>query len=90
MLVASVLFSVCGVFDSVYAAGNRISPPQNGYIDDIYYTPSDAHREANEVKPKYKNGMKEIIFIDDSIPPEQNDTIHPVENVEQTFESIEK
>lgn len=45
------------------------------YIDDIYFTPSDAHREATAPKPKYKDGMKEIIFIEDSVPHNTSDTL---------------
>lgn len=47
------------------------------YIDDIYFTPSDAHREATAPKPKYKDGMKEIIFIEDSVPQNTSDTLKP-------------
>ncbi len=49
------------------------------YIDDIYYSKSDAHREAFEPKPRYKDGAKEIIFIEDTIPQQTTDTVQPIE-----------
>lgn len=73
--MVSVFLSVRYNRNAVCIAANVALPPQGEYIDDIYYTPTDAHREANELKPHYKKGMKEIIFIDDTVSSELQDTI---------------
>ncbi len=53
------------------------------YIDDIYYSPSMDTRKSSEPQPNYKNGMKEIIFIEDdstqsadTVSQSQPDSLH--------------
>lgn len=59
------------------------------YIDDIYYNKSDAQRDAAAPQPRYKNGAKEIIFIEDSIPQQNTDTVQPVEpNKQASVKSV--
>ena len=53
------------------------------YIDDIYYSPTTKHsiqsrnKQSDSVQPRYKDGAKEIIFIEDSVPSSKHDTIEP-------------
>ncbi len=65
------------------------------YVDDVYFSRKDAHREATEPKPVYKNGIKEIVFIDepmaiDSSSVQHNDTISNAARVKAEKSKAEK
>ena len=49
-----------------------IGQNQNTFLDDIYFKPSDANKiqktQVNKQKPSYKNGAKEIVFIERESP----------------------
>jgi len=49
-----------------------IGQNQNTFLDDIYFKPSDANKiqkiQVNKQKSSYKNGVKEIVFIERESP----------------------
>jgi len=51
---------------------NGIGQNQNALLDDIYFKPSDAYKAqkttVNKQKPNYKNGAKEIIYLERNTP----------------------
>ncbi|HET7732803.1 MAG TPA: hypothetical protein VFK73_03110, partial [Paludibacter sp.] len=55
-----------------------ISQNQNTSLDDVYFKPGDATQikktQVNKQKPTYKNGAKEIVYIEREIPTVSSDT----------------
>ncbi len=47
------------------------------FVDDIYYTPSVAIQRPSDqpIKPTYDKRVREIVFIEDTVPTQGNDTV---------------
>ncbi|MEI7504737.1 MAG: hypothetical protein WCJ61_15775, partial [Paludibacter sp.] len=70
-----------------------IGQSKEAFVDDIYFTPSDAKiievSHSQKQAPKYKNGAKEIIYIEREVPTAVHDTVYVVGQANDSSENLQ-